>query len=74
VVEVEGSQHLDADHIQKDTERDVYLAGQGLMVLRFNNLQVLQELDAVVEVIFQAVAERVGRGGNPPNPPLRKGG
>jgi very-short-patch-repair endonuclease len=55
-----GSQHLDADHAEKDMERDCYLTGQGLIVLRFNNLQVLQELDAVMEVIFQSVTERVG--------------
>ncbi len=73
VVEVDGSQHLDADHAKKDVERDCYLTGQGLIVLRFNNLQVLQELNAVVEVVFRVVAERVGRGGNPTNPPLPKG-
>ncbi|MDH5564013.1 MAG: endonuclease domain-containing protein [Nitrospirota bacterium] len=37
--------------------RRAELEKQGLRVLRFNNLQVLQELDAVVEVIFQALPE-----------------
>jgi very-short-patch-repair endonuclease len=70
VVEVDSSQHMESDHIQRDVQRDSYLASVGLRVLRFNNRQTLQEPDAVVEVIFQAVAEYVG--GNPPNPPLRK--
>ena len=60
VVEVDGSQHMEADHIQKDTCRDAYLKERGLCVLRFNNLQVLEELDAVMEVIFQTAAERLG--------------
>jgi len=72
VVEVDGSQHLTPNHVQRDAQRDAYLTGLGLRVLRFSNSQVLKELDAVVEVIFQTVVER--RGGNPPNPPLRKGG
>ena len=72
VVEVDGSQHRDTDNVERDAQREYYLASVGVRVLRFNNLQVLQELDAVVEVIFQAVAKSMG--GNPPNPPLRKGG
>ncbi len=72
VVEVDGSQHLTPNHAQRDAQRDAYLTGLGLRVLRFSNSQVLTELDAVVEVIFHAIVECGG--GNPPNPPLRKGG
>ena len=72
VVEVDGSQHLNLEHRQNDAERDAYLKSQGLRVLRFSNLEVSQELDAVVGVIFQALDEQRGR--NPPNPPLTKGG
>ena len=72
VVEVDGSQHLTPNHAQRDAQRDAYLMGLGLRVLRFSNSQVLTELDAVVEVIFHAILECGG--GNPPNPPLRKGG
>ena len=72
VVEVDGSQHLDVNHVLQDAERDGYLVAQGLRVLRFNNLQVFQELDGVVEVIYQEVVSRLNA--NPPNPPLRKGG
>ncbi len=72
VVEVDGSQHLDIHNLQQDAERDEYLAAQELKVLRFNNLQVFQELDGVVEVIYQEVVSRLNA--DPPNPPLRKGG
>jgi very-short-patch-repair endonuclease len=57
VVEVDGAQHFTPGNIQKDEDRSAVLENQGLRILRFNNLQVLQELDAVVEVIFQALPE-----------------
>ena len=37
VVEVDGSQHMGGDHVQKDRSRDGYLASLGLKVLRFNS-------------------------------------
>ena len=59
VIEVDGSQHMESDKEQKDAQRDIYLKNKGLCVLRFNNLQVLQEVDSVMEVIYQAVKERI---------------
>jgi very-short-patch-repair endonuclease len=59
VVEVDGSQHKERDTEQKDVQRDIYLKNEGLYILRFNNLQVLQELGSVMEVIEQAVKERM---------------
>ena len=47
------------DKERKDVQRDIYLKKEGLYILRFNNLQVLQELDSVMEVIEQAVKERM---------------
>ena len=55
IVEVDGSQHFDNEHVVNDEQRDAYLNGVGLQILRFNNLQVLKELDAVMGVVFQAV-------------------
>ena len=68
VVEVDGSQHLESNYASEDVQRDAYLMDQGLLVLRFNNLQVLQELDAVAAVIFQELMNRLGE--NPPSPPF----
>ncbi|MEA3489056.1 MAG: DUF559 domain-containing protein [Candidatus Omnitrophota bacterium] len=59
IVEVDGAQHMETDQEQKDAQRDIYLKNEGLYVLRFNNLQVLQELDPVMEVFYQAVKERL---------------
>lgn len=62
VVEVDGSQHLEREQVRYDRQRTRYLEHQGMRVLRFNNLEVLQELEAVVEEIYRAVREA----GNPP--------
>ena len=72
VVEVDGSQHMEAEQAEKDRRRDGYMAAVGLTVLRLNSREVLQETDAVVEVIYQTIAERLNRK-IPLDPPLRKG-
>ena len=59
IIEVDGSQHFEACHIQKDNERDAFMKQKGLTVLRFDNLQVLQSIDEVTEVIFNVVRSRV---------------
>ena len=59
VVEIDGSQHLEAHHIEKDRERDEYLCGLGLMILRFSSRQVLKETEAAMEVIYRTVAARL---------------
>jgi len=59
VIEVDGSQHLEAEHRVRDELRDEFLAELGLTVLRFDNRQVLCEPDAVVEKIFQWMNSRV---------------
>lgn len=64
VVELDGSQHLEPEHQAADQKRDAYLAGLGLRVLRFDNRQVLLEMDAVLGVIAEI----------PPSPPFSKGG
>jgi len=43
----------------KDRRRDTYLETLGLRVLRFDNLQVLKETEAVLETILGVVGERV---------------
>ena len=68
VVEIDGGQHFEAAHQHRDLLRDQALEQLGLMVLRFDNHQVLNELEAVVEVIDGVVRGRVGdaRSSNPP--------
>ena len=68
VIEIDGSQHSEEIHNKNDVIRDQYLQSQGLTVLRFDNLQVLKEIDSVVEVVYQTIKEII-----PPNPPLTRG-
>ncbi|MDX2494818.1 MAG: endonuclease domain-containing protein [Desulfuromusa sp.] len=58
VVEVDGSQHLEAEHRVRDELRDEFLTEHGLTVLRFDNRQVLCETDAVVERILRWMIDR----------------
>ena len=58
VVEIDGSQHAETKHKLKDQKRDEVLASLGLVVLRFDNRQVLLETDAVLEIINAIVDER----------------
>ena len=59
VVELDGSQHYEAEHQAKDQDRDAALAGLNLQVLRFDNRQVLLETDAVLSVIDETVKGRI---------------
>ena len=58
VIEVDGCQHLESEHRIRDKLRDEFLAERGLTVLRFDNLQVLCETDAVVEQILRWMSDR----------------
>ena len=51
VIEVDGSQHSEPAHFEQDRVRDRCLADEGLLVLRFNNREVLLETEAVLEQI-----------------------
>ncbi|MDF1520638.1 MAG: endonuclease domain-containing protein [Brevefilum sp.] len=51
VVEVDGSGHL--DQVEYDQKRDELLNSLGLRVLHFYNLDVIENIDAVLEVILE---------------------
>ncbi|MBV5310674.1 endonuclease domain-containing protein [Chromatium okenii] len=59
VIELDGSQHYAPNALVYDVERTRILEAMGLLVLRFDNRQVMQELDAVVQVIAEAVRGRL---------------
>lgn len=71
VIEIDGSQHFEPHGAGRDKQRDSYLAAQGLRVLRFNNLQVLREMDAVLDSIYRVVMEQLSQ--NPPSPLCKRG-
>lgn len=59
VIELDGSQHFEPDAIAKDVERTKFLEAQGLKVIRFDNLQILNELESVLVVICEVVKTRI---------------
>ena len=59
VIEVDGGQHFEKTHREKDKRRDFFMEEQGLNVWRFDNLQVLQSIDEVVDVIFRVVTSQL---------------
>ena len=65
VIECDGGQHYTAEGLEADRARDQALAQLGLNVLRFDNRQILTEIDGVIELIFQTAQSRI---------PLYKGG
>ena len=59
VIEADGGQHLEPDHVSADEIRDAFLAEQGLLVLRFDNCSILEQTDAVLEKVYEVCRERL---------------
>jgi very-short-patch-repair endonuclease len=72
IIEVDGSQHIDGGNLNSDRNRDEYLTGLGLKVLRFNSREVLKEREAVLEIIYQTINERLNSE-IPPTPLFQRG-
>lgn len=53
IIELDGSQHLEQQ--EYDAERTKYLEAQGYKVIRFWNNQVINEINAVILVIMEAL-------------------
>ncbi len=54
VVEVDGAVHQETDQAAHDAEREVFLASQGIRVLRFTNDEVENRMEEVVRKIMEA--------------------
>ncbi len=59
VIEIDGGQHFDLDHQNRDEARDRALSKLGLLVLRFDNHQMLTNTDSVLESIYTQVENRL---------------
>ena len=55
VIEVDGSIHDEPEQADYDADRQVYLESKGIRVLRFSNGDVIQQTDAVIERIGEAL-------------------
>jgi very-short-patch-repair endonuclease len=78
IIEVDGSQHDENRQSDADAEGTAFLQSPGYRVLRFWNNQVLQEIEGVMTVIYEALCEasRVAPPNPDPSPPraARAGG
>ena len=61
VVELDGSQHYSSEEMEYDKSRTAYLESQGLRVLRFSNLDILQQFQNVCTAIDVAAKERTAQ-------------
>ena len=53
IIELDGSQHLEQE--QYDSERTAFFEAQGFRGLRFWNDEVMKDVDAVMQVILEAM-------------------
>ena len=51
-IEIDGSQYYDMEYKMYDKERTEYLTENNIRLLRFTNLEILNNLDTVCERIF----------------------
>ncbi len=58
VIELDGGQHFETSGLIHDQRRTLYLYQQGIEVVRFSNLEVLQQMDAVLEQLIRIAAAR----------------
>ncbi|MDE0131393.1 MAG: DUF559 domain-containing protein [bacterium] len=68
-VEVDGYRHAATAGRARDARRTAALAARGIQVLRFSNLEVLQETGAVAEAIWRACQKRRAALSQPPPTP-----
>ena len=61
VIELDGSQHYEADEIEKDAERTAFLEGYGLIVIRIPNNEVSRNFCGVCEYIDAAVKQSLSQ-------------
>lgn len=58
VIEVDGGQHFEPASLEYDSRRSAFLVAQGLEVIRYDNLQVINETTHVLEEIYRIVGGR----------------
>jgi len=68
-IEVDGLTHADSEVLKKDVERQNYLESLGIKVLRFNSLDIVENLEGIY---FDLLNYFEGVLRLHPNPPLKE--
>ena len=63
-IELDGSQHYEPEHMERDAVRDEYFRGMGCTVLRYSNADVNYRFRGVCEDIWNHLFTKSS---NPPN-------
>ena len=61
VIELDGSQHYDADEMQKDAARTAFLEAYGLKIIRIPNNEVTGNFRGVCELIDATVKQSLSQ-------------
>ena len=61
VIELDGSQHYEADEMQKDADRTAFLEAYGLRVIRISNNEITGNFRGVCEYIDAAVRQSLSQ-------------
>ena len=56
VIEVDGGQHFTHQGLAPDAKRDEWLTSQGYQVMRFTNIEVLNNLEGVLSQLTEAIS------------------
>lgn len=58
-IELDGAQHYEADAMQYDADRTIFLQRYGIEVLRFTNAEIRQSFEAVCRHIDTIIQSRI---------------
>ena len=61
VIELDGSQHFEADSLEKDAERTAFLENYGLKIIRIPNNEIAQNFRGVCEHIDAIVKQSLSQ-------------
>ena len=53
IIEIDGRQHYGEERMNQDQKRDAYLKNIGLKILRFSDREVYENLNGVLEKIYE---------------------
>ena len=57
-IEIDGDSHFTSEAMSYDRERTAYIEGFGIEVMRFTNLEITENIEAVLEKIKSAVKRK----------------
>jgi len=55
IIEIDGGQHYSVEGIREDKIRDDYMRNKGFKVLRFSDKEVFENLNGVIEKIYEDI-------------------